>query len=115
MSKVIVLKQEPKIEFILQDQGFQLNDEQTKSNSGFYTYRDLQSIQLQKGWYPKVAKVLRVFTWMINGVPLFPDAEMCKKANVIFHFESTKMGMWLTDDGMVEKAREVKLRLEASL
>jgi hypothetical protein len=108
MSENIILKKNPKIEFQLLDNGFQLIDEQTERNSGFYSYNDLQSIELNKIWFPRLAKWLRIFTWIFNGVPFFPDAESCKKANVIIHFKKMKIGMWLTDSYMADKAKVIK-------
>lgn len=108
----IVLKKNPKIEFQLLDNGFQLVDEQTEQNSGFYSYSDLQSVELNKIWFPRLAKWLRVLTWVLNGVPLFPDAESYKKAKVIFQFRKMKMGMWLTDSYMANKAKMLKELLD---
>jgi len=108
MSENIILKKKPKIEFQLLDNGFQLIDEQTERNSGFYTYDDLQSIELNKIWYPRLAKWLRAFTWLLNGVPFFPDAETCKKTNVIIYFKKTKLGIWLTDCSMANTAKILK-------
>ena len=108
MGENIILKSNPKIEFQLLDYGFRLFDGQTKNNSGLYSYNDLQSIELNKIWFPRLAKWLRIITWMLNGVPYFPDAESCKKANLIIHFESTKLGIWLTDSNMARKAKRIK-------
>ena len=113
MSEKIILKKSPKIEFQLHDTGFQLIDGQTEQNTGFYTYNDLQSIDLNSVWFPKLAKWLRVVTWLFNGVPFFPDAESCKKANLIIHFRNTKCGIWLTDSYMADKAKRVKEVLDA--
>ncbi|MFT4535152.1 MAG: hypothetical protein ACJA1A_001806 [Saprospiraceae bacterium] len=112
MSENIVLKKSPKIEFQLLDNGFQLVDEQTELNSGFYSYSDLRSIELNKTWYPRLAKWLRIITWILNGVPYFPDAESCKKAKVIMHFRKIKLGMWLTDSYMADKAKILKVLLD---
>ncbi len=108
MSEIIILKKNPKIEFQLIDNGFQLIDEQTERNSGVYSYNDLQSIELNKIWFPRLAKWLRIFTWILNGVPFFPDAESYKKAKVIINFRKMKLGMWLTDSDMVDKAKRIK-------
>ena len=115
MSGTIILKKNPKIEFQFLDNGFQLIDEQTERNSGFYAYNDLQSIELNKTWFPRLAKWLRVFTWIVNGVPFFPDAESCKKANVIIHFREMKLGVWLTDSYMTAKAKRLKELLDKRL
>jgi hypothetical protein len=112
MGENIILKKNPKIEFQLLDNGFQLIDEQTERNSGFYSYNDLQSIELIKIWFPRLAKWVRIFTWIFNGVPFFPDAESCKKANVIIHFRKIKIGMWLTDSYMADKAKMIKELLD---
>ena len=112
MSENIILKKNPKIEFQLLDNGFQIIDEQTKRNSGFYPYNDLQSIDLNNIWFPRLAKWLRIFTWVLNFVPFFPDAESCKKANVIIHFRKMKLGMWLTDSYMADKAKVLKELLD---
>lgn len=112
MSDTILLKKNPKIEFQLLDHGFQLIDEQTDQNSGFYAYQDIRSVELNKIWFPRLAKCLRIFTWIFNGVPFFPDAESYKKANVIIHFGKTKLGMWLTDSYMADKAKRLKVLLD---
>lgn len=112
MSENIILKKTPKIEFQLLDNGFQLIDEQIEQNSGFYAYNDLQAIELNKIWFPRLAKWLRIFTWICNFVPLFPDAETCKEANVILHFSKMKLGMWVTDSYMADKAKILKELLD---
>jgi len=115
MSENIILKKNPKIEFQLLANGFQLIDEQTERNSGFYAYQDLQSIELNKLWFPRLAKCLRIITWLFNGVPFFPDAESYKKATVIIHFGKTKLGIWVTDSYMVDKAKMLKAVLDKKL
>ena len=112
MSKNIILKKSPKIEFQLLDNGFNLFDEQTERNSGFYSYSALQSIELNKAWFPSLAKWLRIITWILNGVPYFPDAESCKKANLVIHCKKSKLGIWLTDSYMVEKAKRLEELLD---
>ena len=112
MSESIILKKKPKIEFQLLDNGFILIDGQTERNSGLYSYNDLQSIELNKIWFPRLAKWLRNITWIFNGVPFFPDAESCKKANLIIHFGKTKLGIWLTDSNMTDKAKRLKELLD---
>ena len=115
MSDTIVLKKNPKIEFQLLDNGFQLYDEQIKENSGFYAYSDIESVELNKVWFPRLAKWLRAFTWIVNGVPFFPDAESYKKANVIIHCRKAKLGMWLTNSSMADKAKVLKKLLDKKL
>jgi len=112
MSENIILKKNPTIEFQLLDNGFQLIDGQTEANTGFYSYSDLQSIELNKVWFPRLAKWLRVITWVLNGVPYFPDAESCKKANLIIHSRKTKLGIWLTNSHMGDKAKRIKALLD---
>ena len=107
MSETIILKKSPKIEFQFRDNGFELIDEQTEKNTGFYSYIDLQSIELNNVWFPRLAKWLRIITWILNGVPYFPDAEFYKKANLIIHFRKTKLGIWLTDTYMAGKAKRL--------
>lgn len=115
MSEHIILKKNPKIEFQLLDNGFNLIDGQTEQNSGFYAYRDLLSIELNKVWFPKLSKYLRGITWIMNGVPYFPDAETCKTAKLIFHFRKTKLGIWLTDTYMADKAKRLEQLLDKKL
>ena len=112
MDNNIIIKKTPKIEFQLLNDGFQLIDEQTEQNSGFYSYNDLKSVELHKTWYPRVAKWLRVITWMLNGVPFFPDSESCKQANIKIHFSKIKIGLWLTDSTMIDKAKMLKGALD---
>ena len=108
MSENIVLKKNPKIEFQLLENGFNLIDGQTERNTGFYSYNDLQSIYLNKVWFPRLAKWLRIVTWILNGVPYFPDAESCKKAKLVIHFRKSKLNIWLTDTSMADKAKRLK-------
>ncbi|MEM7105710.1 MAG: hypothetical protein AAF502_21410 [Bacteroidota bacterium] len=112
MSENIILKKSPKIEFRIHDNGFELIDGQTAQNNGFYAYNDLQAVDLNKAWFPRLAKWLRAFTWILNGVPYFPDAETCKKANLIFHFKKSKLGIWLTDTKMADNAKKIKALLD---
>ena len=112
IADTILLKKTPKIEFRLLDQGFQLTDEQTERNSGFYSYQDLQFIELNKPWFPKLAKWLRIITWILNAVPFFPDADSYKNASVIIHFKTSKLGVWLTDTYMADKAKILKQKLD---
>ena len=113
MNENIILKKNPKIEFQLLDNGFELIDSQTERNSGFYSYNDLQSIELNKVWFPRLAKWLRSVTWILNmGVPYFPDAESYKKANIIIHFSKSKLGIWLTYSYMTDKAKRLKELLD---
>jgi len=108
MSDNILLKLNPKIEFQFHDSGFNLLDKQTESNSGYYAYGDLQSIEVNHVWFPKMCNYLRVFTAIINGVPYFPDAETWKKAKIVFQFRKTKLGIWLTDTEMADNAKSLE-------
>lgn len=108
----IILKKNPKIEFQLLENGFELIDRQTESNTGFYSYSDLQAIELNNAWFPKLAKWLRAITWILNGVPFFPDAESCKKSNLVINFGKTKLGILLTDSYMADNAKRLKELLD---
>ena len=108
MSQSIVLKQQPRIEFIFNQEGFELIDQQTKRHSGFYNYADLQSVDVNHGKHPRFIKWLRIVTWVLNGVPLLAEASSYKKANMMLDFKSVKLGIWLTDITMAKKARAVK-------
>ena len=112
MNQSIVLKQNPRIEFQLMDHGFQVIDQQTSDNSGFYPYQELESVELNNAWFPRVAKILRVVTWILNGVPYMADEQSCKKANVIIRFKKGMLGMWLTDSKMTDQAKNLKEKLE---
>ena len=106
MSENIILKNNPKIEFQFLENGFELIDRQTNRNSGFYSYDDLQSIDLDNAWFPRLAKWLRAITWILNGVPFFPDSDSYKKAKLTIHSEKSSLGIWLTDTSMAEKAKK---------
>ena len=108
MSKNIILKNNPKIEFQLHENGFELIDGQTNSNSGFYSYNDLQSIDINNAWFPRLAKWLRGITWILNGVPFFPDAESYKKAKLTIHNGKSDPSIWLTDISMANTAKTIK-------
>ncbi|MCF6280014.1 MAG: hypothetical protein L3J14_06670 [Flavobacteriaceae bacterium] len=112
MSENVILQKNPKIEFQLLNNGFQLIDEQTEQNSGFYSYYDLQSIKLNKIWFPRLAKWLRIITWMFNEVPFFPDTESCKKSNITIHYKKMRFGIWLTDSYMTDKAKTLRELLD---
>ncbi|MCF6170668.1 MAG: hypothetical protein L3J66_06805 [Bacteroidales bacterium] len=112
MSENIILKKNPKIEFQLLNNGFKLIDGQTERNTDYYAYRDLQSIELYKVWFPRLAKWLRAITWILNGVPYFPDAESYKKAKLIIHFRKAKLNIWLTNTYMADKAKKLKELLD---
>ncbi len=112
MSESIILKKKPEIKFQFLDNGFELIDGHTEQNSGSYNYSDIQSIDLNCVWFPRLAKWLRVFTWIFNGVPYFPDAKSYKKANLIIHFRKTKLGIWLTDTYMADNAKRIKKLLD---
>src|SRR6056297_1846113 len=57
MSESIILKKNnPKIEIQLLDNGFKIIHGQTERDTDFYSYHDIQSIKLNKGWYPKLIK-----------------------------------------------------------
>lgn len=112
MGENIILKKNPKIEFRILNNGFELVDGQTERNTGFYSYNDIQSIELNYVWFPRLAKWLRVITWVFNGVPYFPDAESYKKANLIIHSRKAKLGIWLTDSYMADQAKRLKVLLD---
>jgi hypothetical protein len=112
MSENVILKKNPRIEFQLLDSGFKLIDRETERNTGFYSYNDLRSIELNNVWFPRLAKCLRIITWILNGVPYFPDADSCKKANLIIHSKRTNLGIWLTDTHMADKAKRLEKLLD---
>jgi len=103
MSENIILKNNPKTEFQLLDDGFKLIDGQTQRNTGFYSYYDMQSIELNMAWYPKLVKWLRYTTWLINGAPM--AGEISKKANLVITIGKKKLKIWLTDSDMTDKAK----------
>ena len=106
MSKNIILKKDPKIEFKFLENGFELIDGQINHNSGFYFYNDLHSIDLDNSWFPRLSNWLRAITMIINGVPFFPDSDSYKKAKLTIHSEKSSLGIWLTDTSMAEKAKK---------
>ena len=105
MSENIILKKNPKTEFQLLDNGFKLIDGQTEENTGFYYYHDIQSIELNKIWFPILAKWLRITTWVLNAYPMV--AESYKKATLVINFRKTKLKIWLIDAHMANKAKKL--------
>ena len=103
MSKTIVLKNNPKMEFQLLDNGFKFIDCQTEGNTGFYSYHDIQSIELNKVWHPRLVRWLRYGTWLLNGAPMVA-CESSKKANLVINSSQTKLKIWLSDSDMADKA-----------
>ena len=112
MSETILLKENPKIEFQFTKNGFQIIDEKTIQNTGIYNYSDLESVELNKIWFPKLAKWLRIITWIFNGVPYFPDADAYKKANIVITLKKKKLGIWLTNSFMASQAKRIKILLD---
>ncbi len=108
MGESLVLKKNPKIEFQFLVDGFKLIDRQSEQNSGFYSYHDLQSVVLNKVWFPRFAKYLRIITWILNGVPYFPNANEYKKASLMIYLNKQKIGIWLTDTSMADQAKKLK-------
>ena len=115
MVESIIIKKKPIIQFQFLDNGFELIDGQTEKNSGFYAYKDLHSIDLNNSWFPRLSGWLRVITCLLNGAPYFPDAESCKKANLIIHYKKTKLGIWLTDTYMTNNAVRLKRLLDEKI
>ena len=111
-DSTILLKKEPKIEFQFQETGFQLIDAQKESNSGFYSYQDIQSVELNKVWFPRFSKIMRAVTWVLNGVPFFPDAESYKIANIQVQTTDSILGIRLTNSYMADMSRKLKKKLE---
>lgn len=112
MSETILLKENPKIEFQFTENGFQIIDEKTIQNTGIYNYSDLESVELNKIWFPKLVKWLRIITWIFNGVPYFPDADAYKKANIVITLKKKKLGIWLTNSFMASQAKRIKILLD---
>ncbi|MFH6604346.1 hypothetical protein ACEZ3G_12715 [Maribacter algicola] len=112
MSENVLLKENPKIEIQFLKNVFQIIDEKTIQNTGIYNYSDLEYVELNKIWFPKLAKWLRIITWIFNGVPYFPDQKSYKKANVIIHLKKENIGIWLTNSCMVTQAKKIKNLLD---
>jgi len=112
MDNNIILKRKPQIEFQLHENGFELIDRQTAENSGFYVYSDLQSVDLNSVWFPRLSNWLRAISWILNGVPYFPDSKSYKKANIIINLKNSRLGIWLTDAYMADKAKVIKKLLD---
>jgi len=113
MTRSFILKKDPIIKIRLLDEDFELIDQLTLQNSGFYAYHTMESIKLKKPWFPALAKWLRIITTILNGVPFFPDAESYKKAMLVIHLKHSTIGFWLTDTKMANAAKIIKQLLEA--
>jgi len=109
MDQNIILNNNPRMEFKLSENGFELIDGQTTKNSGVYSYSNLKSIQLNKVWYPYVVKWLRYISWLMNGAPL--AGETTKKANLKIILDDRILHIWLTDLKMTNKAKTLKTML----
>lgn len=108
MNENITLRNDPTTEFQLLENGFKLIDGQTKGNNGFYSYEDIQSIELNKTWYTKLTKWLRYTTWLINGAPM--AGKTSKKANLVINNQKKSLKIWLSDFEMTDKA-EILVKL----
>ena len=115
MTEIITLSKNPKIEFHLDEDGFQLYNEQMENVSSFHYYSDVQSLELNNTWFPLVAKWLRPISWIANGVPLFPKADSYKKSSLIIHFKESKAGIWLSTARMAKKAKLLKSLLDEKM
>jgi hypothetical protein len=115
MSEAIILKKKPKIEFQFRDNGFELFDEETKQNEGFYLLDDIQSVELNKAWFPRFAKWMKIFTWVLNGVPYFQDAKSYKKSNIIIRTKNRTIGFVLENPYMADNARKLNKALGRKL
>ena len=104
-ENIILKKNNPRIEFQLLDNGFKLIHGQTERNTDFYSYHDIQSIELNKIWYPKLVKWLRYTTSPIFGAPLV--GKISKGANLVLIIRKTKHTIWLIDSDMVDKAKRL--------
>jgi hypothetical protein len=111
MSDAIILKKKPKIEFQFRDNGFDLLDLQTEEHSGFYKFEDMKSVELNKVWYPRLAKWMKILTWVLNGLPYFQDAKSYKKSNIIIHTKKRKIGIVLESPYMAIKAKQLRKKL----
>lgn len=112
MKEKIIIRDKPRIEFHLMDKGFEILDSKSEKEADVHAYNDIQRIELNNVWFPLFAKWMRVITWIANGVPYFPDAKSCKKANFIIHFSNSKYGTWLTSTKMAKKTRRLKTILD---
>jgi hypothetical protein len=107
MNENIILKNNPKTEFQLQENGFKLIDKETEQNTGFYTYNDIHAIELNKVWFPRLITWLRYTTWIFNGgVPMVGEGPW-KKSNLIINIGKRKIKIWLTDSDMANKAKKL--------
>jgi hypothetical protein len=105
MGEHFVLKNDPKTEFQLLDDGFILIDGQRERNNGFYAYDDMESVELHKLWYNGLATWLRYTTWLINGAPLVD--EIPKKGSLVIGIGKTKLTVYLTNADMLLKAKKL--------
>ena len=112
MNERLLLNKSPKILFLLQPDGFQLEFEQSRNHMVFYAYSDIQYIKLKRGWFPRFATFLRALTWILNGVPYFPDASSCNKSSLHIQFKKNVLLLNITSVSMAKKAKEIKQLLE---
>jgi hypothetical protein len=112
IPRTIRLKKDPLIEFRLENDGFYLNDVQHSENNGFYCYDDLNSVELNRVWFPKLSIWMRIITTILNGVPFFPDADSYKTASLILRSNDSDIGIWLTDISMANSAKKLKMLLD---
>lgn len=108
MNQSIVLRQEPKFEIQLLEEGFQIVDANKDENNGYFTYQELDSVEINRAWFPKLSVWMRVITTFLNGVPFFPSADQYKTANLILHVKQSKIGVWLTSSNMADEAIKLK-------
>ena len=112
MDKQFLLNESPRILFLLQPDGFQLKFEQSRNHMVFYAYSDIQYIKLKRGWFPRFATYMRALTWVLNGVPYFPDAASCNTSSLHIQFKKNILLLNITSISMAKKAKEFKQLLE---
>lgn len=106
----------PNIRFHLREKGIEIHDEKSSEDKHFYFYDDLDEINLSHTWFPRLAKILRCFTWILNaGVPFFPDAQTFKKASLEIKYDGGVLNYWLTDVSMVRQAKILKKEIQGNL
>ncbi len=111
----LILDLNPQVKFELKENGFQIIDSGSEENSGFYLYKNVESVDLNNSWFPSFSNWIRIVTCLFNVVPFFPDADTCKKSSLFFRYKDKGFGFWITNVSMVEEAKQIKAFIEQKM
>jgi hypothetical protein len=112
MSQIIILKNRPKLEITLQEEGFEILDNSAQSNNGIYSYSNLKSVKINK----------KLTNWFLSIISYIPVGFMgsakgeiiINKANLKIKLQKRTIKLRLKDADMT-KAEFIKQKLNEKI